>query len=309
MGILKLAPSFKDYLWGGTNLRDKYNKAYDGDVLAETWELSCHKDGNSYILENGVKTMTLAKYIDDNGKGILGENAKKFENFPVLIKFIDAKDNLSVQVHPNDEYAIKQGEYGKTEVWYVLDCEDEAYLYYGFNRDITKEEFKEHIENETLLEVLNKVNVKKGDVFFIEAGTIHAIGKNITIAEIQQNSNLTYRVYDYGRVGVDGKKRDLHINKAVDVTNTEKAVLKAKDNEHIAKCKYFTVDKVVLENSTQDIVVDNLSFKHFLFVEGNGVMELGCEKFECIKGDSFFVTANSGKVKLSGNAVVLVTYL
>ena len=139
-----------------------------------------------------------------------------------MIKFIDSNQPLSVQVHPDNQYALKkEGQYGKTEMWYILDCDKNSYLYYGFQRKVSKEEFKQAIENGTLEQILNKIKVKKGDVFFIEAKTIHAIGKDITIAEIQQNSNVTYRVYDYNRVGADGKKRELHIDKAIEVTNTD----------------------------------------------------------------------------------------
>ena len=131
------------------------------------------------------------------------------KDFPILIKFIDAQDNLSIQVHPDNRYALEnEGQYGKTEMWYVMDAGEDAFLYYGFKEEISREEFARRIEEDTLLDVLNKVPVKKGDVLFIEAGTIHAIGKDILVAEIQQNSNVTYRVYDYGRIGKDGKKRE-----------------------------------------------------------------------------------------------------
>ncbi|MGN0552633.1 MAG: type I phosphomannose isomerase catalytic subunit, partial [Oscillospiraceae bacterium] len=207
---LKLKPAFKDYLWGGTKLRDVYGKDCSFDKVAESWELSCHKDGNSVIDNGEAKGMTLAEYIEKKGKAILGKNCERFENFPVLIKLIDAKDNLSVQVHPDNEYAMRvEGEYGKTEMWYIVDCDEGAELIYGFKGNVSKEEFAERIKNNTLLEITNSVPVKKGDVFFIRSGTLHAIGKGILIAEIQQNSNTTYRVYDYGRVGADGKTRPL----------------------------------------------------------------------------------------------------
>lgn len=310
MAILKLKPSCKDYLWGGTKLKEMFNKEYDGEILAETWELSCHQDGPSYVVGGECDGYSLADYIEKFGKAILGENCEKFENFPVLIKFIDARDNLSIQVHPKDDYALKnEGQYGKTEVWYVLDCKKGAYLYYGFNKDVSKEEYKERIEKDTLLEVLNKVEVKKGDVFFIEAGTIHAIGKDITIAEIQQNSNLTYRVYDYARVGKDGKKRELHIEKAIKVTNTNKLEIKENNSEHMADCKYFTVDKIELNQKGCEILVDEKSFKHILFVDGEGEITLNDENIKCNIGDSFFITANTGIVTLTGNSNVLITYL
>ncbi len=214
MAILKLEPAFKEYIWGGDKLIRDYHKQYDGKTLAESWELSCHMDGSSRIAEGPFQGKTLQEYIEWEGKRILGSHCAAFDNFPVLIKFIDAREDLSIQVHPSDEYALnEEGQYGKTEMLYVVDCAQDAYLYYGFSREISREELRQRIQDGTILEVLNKVSVQKGDVFFIEAGTIHAIGKGIVIAEIQQNSNVTYRVYDYGRTGPDGKQRDLHIEK------------------------------------------------------------------------------------------------
>ena len=184
-------------------MKAEYGKEYEGDVLAETWELSCHPDGPSYIMNGAYQGKTLQEYIDGEGKEVLGTHCRRFRDFPILTKFIDAKDNLSIQVHPDNRYALKnEGQYGKTEMWYVMDAGEGAYLYYGFRQEISREEFERRIKEDTLLEVLNAVPVQKGDVLFIESGTIHAIGKDILIAEIQQNSNVTYRVYDYGRVGI-----------------------------------------------------------------------------------------------------------
>ena len=209
---IKLKPALKDYIWGGTRLKSDFHKTSDLERVAESWELSCHKDGPS-IIENGeLAGLTLDEYVKRYGTNVLGTNCSKFESFPILIKLIDAKDNLSVQVHPDNDYALRvEGEYGKTEMWYIVDCDDGAELLYGFKNSISKEEFKERIQNNTLTEVTNRVRVNKGDAFFIEAGCLHAIGKGIVIAEIQQNSNTTYRIYDYGRLGTDGKPRDLHI--------------------------------------------------------------------------------------------------
>lgn len=205
MHPLILIPTIKDYIWGGIKLREEFGKESKLEKLAESWELSCHKDGESVIANGEYKGRTLSEYLAEKPQA-KGENCKKFENFPVLIKLIDARDNLSVQVHPDNEYAQRvEGEYGKTEMWYIVDCEDNAELIYGFKEEITKDEFRYAIENNTLLEKTNSVSVKKGDVFFIKSGTLHAIGKGILIAEIQQNSNTTYRVYDYGRIGADGK--------------------------------------------------------------------------------------------------------
>lgn len=307
---LKLDPAFKDYLWGGTRLRDDFGKKCDYDKVAESWELSCHKDGNSVIANGEYAGKTLAEYIERCGKTVLGTNCARFEQFPILIKLIDAKDNLSVQVHPDNEYAQRvEGEYGKTEMWYIVDCDEGAELLYGFKHDITKEEFKTRIENNTLLEVTNSVPVKSGDVFFIEAGTLHAIGKGILIAEIQQNSNTTYRIYDYGRVGADGKPRQLHIDKAVDVTNlcpakpypvtkyfTENGAVK----RLLAKSDYFTVYTVDASEKAL-FEADETSFHSILLLEGSAVLDCGGEKLSLKKGDSVFVPAGCGEYSLTGS--------
>lgn len=316
---IKLKPAFKDYLWGGTRLRDDFGKDCDFDKIAESWELSCHKDGNSVVADGEFAGLTLAQYIEKEGKSVLGTNCEKFENFPILIKLIDAKDNLSVQVHPNNEYAQRvEGEYGKTEMWYVVDCDEGASLLYGFKHNITKEEFRERIENNTLLEVTNSVPVKKGDVFFIEAGTLHAIGKGILIAEIQQNSNTTYRIYDYGRVGADGKPRQLHIDKAVDVTNlcpakpypqSEPVDMGGWTKKRLAKCKYFTVDVINVDTSAA-LEADKSSFVNILVLDGGCVLSSeGNDAVELKKGDSVFVPAGLGKFELTGKCSAVMTHI
>ena len=311
MAILKLKPACKDYLWGGHRLADEYGFEYDGDVLAEAWVLSCHPDGPSVITNGEYAGKTLQQYIEDNGMEVLGEHCRRFREFPILTKFIDAKDNLSIQVHPGNKYALKnEGQYGKTEMWYVLDAEPGAFLYYGFKKEITREEFAERIKNNTLLEVLNKVEVHKGDVMFIESGTLHAIGKGLLIAEIQQNSNVTYRVYDYGRVGKDGKQRDLHIDKALAVTNRIPIVRKGESYPHLADCDYFTVDKVNLDgklcNKMQGAVLKD-SFLSILILDGSGTISSHGEKVTYQKGDSILLTADSGDWQIEGSCDALLT--
>ena len=311
MSILKLKPSCKDYLWGGHRLVEEYGKEYDGDVLAETWELSCHPDGPSYIMNGKYAGKTLQQYIDAEGKEVLGTHCRRFRDFPILTKFIDARDNLSIQVHPDNRYALKnEGQYGKTEMWYVMDAGKDAFLYYGFKKEISKEEFEERIQNDTLLEVLNAVPVQKGDVLFIESGTIHAIGKDILIAEIQQNSNVTYRVYDYGRVGKDGKKRDLHIEKALAVTNRVPIIKDKSSYPHVADCDYFTVDKLNLDGKVMKKMEGNVSeesFASILFLDGKGTITGQEGTLEFQKGDSFFVAAGSGAYTVEGSCDALIT--
>ncbi|MCD7722612.1 MAG: class I mannose-6-phosphate isomerase [Clostridiales bacterium] len=312
MEILKLQPVFKDYLWGGTRLADDFGYETDMRPVAEGWVLSCHKDGKNKITGGEFD----GRYLDDVIKScsrqtLLGSRAAKFDYFPILIKLIDAKDKLSIQVHPDDAYAKKvENEYGKTEMWYVLDANDGAELIYGFKDKITKSQFKAAIENGTLTDVLNKVKVKKGDLFFIEAGTVHAIGAGILVAEIQQNSNSTYRVYDYGRLK-DGKPRELHIDKALDVavTDTPKYAAVPDGAEEISgqcrrillkKCPLFTVYKYALAGNTE-LEAGAESFEHILILDGRG--EIDGAPFK--KGDSFFVPANYGKYTISGECEFL----
>ncbi len=315
MEILKLKPVFKDYIWGGTRLRDDFGFECDVEPIAEGWMLACHKDGKSIIDGGKYDSLTLEEVIEKNGKEkITGTNASAFPYFPVLIKLIDAKDNLSIQVHPDNAYAESvEHEFGKTEIWYVLDAAENAQLIYGFKEKISSQEFRKAIENNTLLDVLNVVQVKKGDLFFIEAGTVHAIGKGALIAEIQQNSNSTYRVYDYGRVGKDGKPRELHIDKAVDVSVTEPAKYEIKPfgtlqeipggtKLLLTECDLFTVHHYDVKTEIE-LKTDEKSFHHILVANGSG--KINGTAFA--KGDSFFVPANFGNYKISGNAEILVT--
>lgn len=315
MDILKLKPVFKDYIWGGTRLKSDFGFESDLDKLAEGWMLSCHKDGKNLIENGEYQGKTLDEVIEEKGKeNIVGTRSLDFPYFPVLIKLIDAKDNLSIQVHPDNEYAQKvEGEFGKTEIWYVLDATDDAQLIYGFKNKISSDEFVDAIKNNTLTDVLNSVKVKKGDLLFIEAGTVHAIGKGTLVAEIQQNSNTTYRVYDYGRVGADGKPRELHIDKAVDVSKTEPPKYDIKPmgepekfNDYtktlLTKCDLFTVNHYEL-NGKVALDADEKSFNHVLVVDGTGTIN-GAE-FK--KGDSFYVPANYGKYEVNGKCEIIVT--
>lgn len=315
MSVIKLKPAFKDYIWGGTRLRDDFGKDCDFEKVAESWELSCHKDGNSIVANGGYAGMTLTEYIEKAGRSVLGTDCEKFDSFPILIKLIDAKDNLSVQVHPNNEYAQRvEGEYGKTEMWYVVDCDEGAELLYGFKHEITKEEFANRIADNTLLEVTNAVPVKKGDVFFIEAGTLHAIGKDILIAEIQQNSNTTYRIYDYGRVGNDGKPRELHVEKAKDVTvlgpakQYPETPAEEKDGYKIkllSSCEYFTAYRVDVESKAV-LEADEKSFNSILVLEGEPEI-IADDIVKAKKGDSIFMSAGTGKYTVEGKCRFVLT--
>ena len=304
MPILKLKPTCKDYLWGGDRLRTDFGIESDLHPLAEAWVLSCHPDGPSTILNGPYAGKTLADYIAAEGKGVLGADCAPFADFPILTKLIDAKGNLSIQVHPSDEYALEhEHQYGKTEMWYIVDCEPGAFLYYGFDHAISKEEFARRIQDNTLTEVLNAAPVHKGDVFFIPSGTLHAICQGIVIAEIQQNSNVTYRVYDYGRVGADGKPRALHIDQALAVTDCNPP--QQQDfGPHLGQCKYFTVD---LHEGDFAEDADARSFVSLLVVDGAGTVTAGGETLAVKKGDSLFIPAGTGAIAVAGSLTTLAT--
>ena len=315
--VLLNAP-LKDYLWGGKLLKEEYGKESDLEIVAESWELSGHKDGLSVIASGEYAGKTLDEYIAAEGRGVIGSNCKDSEGFPILVKLIDAAQSLSVQVHPDNEYArIHEGEPGKTEMWYIVDCKEGAKLLYGFKKNVSKEEFVSRIKDNTLLEITNDVPVKKGDVFFIEAGTLHAIGEGILIAEVQQSSNSTYRIYDFGRVGADGKPRELHIDKAVDVTKLEPPTRDTKPFGNpekkedatvtlLAECDYFTTEDVKLEGKVS-FVADETSFNGILCLDGEAVLEANGEKLTLKKGMSAFVPAGTGEYTLNGKADLLRT--
>ena len=316
--MVKLSPAFKDYIWGGTKLKTEFNKKSEFEKTAESWELSTHKDGESTIITGPYTGKKLSEYIDISREEILGKNGSAFEFFPILIKFIDAHDSLSIQVHPDDEYALKnEGEYGKTEMWYILDCEDDAFIYYGFKEKITKSEFENRIKENTLLDVLNKVPVKKGDVFFIKSGTVHAIGKGNLICEVQQNSNTTYRVYDYNRKDKDGKTRPLHVKKALDCSNLtppenndfgKSIKTDSYERETLAECNYFKTEKItVTDNAKISITPD--SFHSVIVIDGEGQISAGDEILPFTKGDSIFVPAGYDDFTVTGNAQIMLSYV
>ncbi|MGN0468690.1 MAG: mannose-6-phosphate isomerase, class I [Acutalibacteraceae bacterium] len=317
MKILKLRPAVKDYIWGGTRLAKEFDIESGFDKQAEAWVLSCHDDGENIIQGGQFDGRTLKDVLENEGKDFLGTNCEKFDFFPILIKLIDAKDDLSVQVHPSDEYALEhENQYGKTEAWYIIDCDEGAQIIYGLNHDMTKEQLKESIENSTLLENVNRINVKKGDIYFIPSGTIHAICKGVLLAEIQQNSNVTYRVYDYNRLQ-NGKPRELHIEKAVDVINLkaadcsgeaegEKQKFPGYSKTLLKKCDLFTVNKLEVEESAK-IVADETSFVSLVAIDGNAVINHGDSFLTLYKGESVFIPAGLGEVEILGAVTVIET--
>lgn len=320
MEPLKLKPAFQDYIWGGTRLRDEFGKECDLKRIAESWELSCHPDGMTVIMNGVNKGMTLKEYLEQDWTVRVGDGAARYSTFPVLIKLIDACQDLSVQVHPDDNYAKEHenGENGKTECWYIMDCDEGAALAYGFNRELTKERFRESIGNDTLLDVLQIVPVNKGDVFFIEPGTVHAIGAGILVAEIQQSSNVTYRIYDYDRADADGNQRELHIDKAVDVTKTWSAPPRRRrppmqydgyTADVIADCQFFTTTELHITEEAAIPASNGVSYTHLLCTDGDAALIYdGGVVMPISKGESVFLTANFGAYSIrSKNCTLLST--
>lgn len=316
---VKLNPAFKDYLWGGVKLREKYGKQCDFDIIAESWELSAHEAGQSIIADGHCQGMLFKDYLAELGKENLGWKCSDMSEFPILIKFIDAKNPLSVQVHPDDAYALMyEDEYGKNEMWYILDCEEGAGIYCGFKRDTSAEEVRERIENNTILEILNWIPVQKGEVYYIKAGTVHAIGGGIMICEIQQSSNCTYRLYDYDRVDKNGNKRELHIDKALQVLDyhqyaPQTFAVSERDSEAystkiLASCKYFQCVSCVIHGSMQ-LQLQNASFRSVICVAGQGTIRDKDKRIEFKIGDSLFLPKNNHAIEIEGNCELVITEL
>lgn len=286
----------KDYIWGGNRLHE-FGKASDTDRIAESWELSTHPDGESIIASGAYKGMTLTQYLNEHPEAA-GSNCIQFSKFPVIVKLIDAYDRLSIQVHPD-----------KTEMWYVVDAEPGASILYGFREEITKEQYRKAIGNGTLLDHMQKIPVSAGDVFMIPAGTLHAIGKGILIAEVQQNSNITYRVFDYNR------GRELHIEQAVEVTEmkpsrnapaepTYKIPLSNSMYQRLGSCRYFSVSRFMLYGHLD--FSPGTCYEHLLVLEGEGILTAGDEKLMLKKGSSVFIPAGT-RYQIDGACTLIYT--
>ena len=311
-----LSPAGKDYLWGGDRLNTVFEKNSPLSPLAESWECSVHPDGVSTVVSGEHSGKTLSEVLKEH-PAYLGRRYEGAGIFPVLIKFIDAKHSLSVQVHPDDAYAreYENGQNGKTELWYVISAEKNASLVYGFRQTVDKETVRRSLADGTVEKYLRKVPVHAGDIFFIPPGTVHAIGGGILLAEIQESSNLTYRLYDYDRIGKDGKKRELHIEKALDVavfTSSEKPkqplrVLKYRKgsaSEFLSRCRYFEVHRLLV-NTSEDTPLqyasDELSYRVLLCIDGSGKLSYEGEELMIRSGRCIFVPASSAQISVSGS--------
>lgn len=289
MCVYKLKPVFKSYIWGGERLKKEYNKSSELETIAESWELSS---------VSGSETLT------HENKKIPGLDV----NFPVMIKFIDAKESLSVQVHPDADFSgLLEGQNGKNELWYVLEAAPEAYIYYGLKSELTKREFLESIENSSLEKFLNRIPVQKGDYFYIPSGTIHAIGNGCLIAEIQQNSDTTYRIYDYGRLDKNGEPRTLHIDQAIEAADLS-AVKIPSNIDILVETDDFTVSRLrVFDQYLNDSVPD--AYISLLVTDGIGRIQIPETEFEIKKGDSLLIPPGTEWYSLTGALEVLSTII
>lgn len=317
---LLLHPSGKDYLWGGNRLNDDFSKGIDMTPLAETWECSTHPDGPSYVVGGAMDGMTLAQVLQMH-PDYLGERHRGENTLPILVKLIDARQELSVQVHPTDAYAMahENGQLGKTEMWYVLDARKDTTLIFGLSHACTREELRRAIQDGSVMKYMQRVPVRKNDLFFVEAGTIHAIGAGALIAEIQENSNLTYRLYDYDRVDRNGKKRELHIDRALDVARLDSSAQPRQPmrvlryapgvaSELLCRCRYFEVHRMLMNTERRQVVryrANDMAFRVLLCVQGCGSMGYGDEAIMFYQGDCVFVPAASAELSLRGQAQFL----
>ncbi len=313
-----LSPCGKDYLWGGNRLHEEFHKEISTSPLAETWECSIHPEGPSVVASGEHKGQFLPDVLLEYPE-YLGTHPR--DGLPVLVKLIDASQNLSIQVHPTDEYAhmYENGASGKTEMWYILDAKPGAELIFGCSQDMSLEDMRIGLEEGSIEKYLRKVPVVKDDVFFMPAGTIHAIGEGILLAEIQQSSNLTYRLYDYDRVDKDGQKRRLHWDKALEVANLSGSVKPRQPmrvlryrpgvaTELLCRCKYFEVNRMLVNTERRQKVTyfaDALSFRVLLCIEGAGRLVYDDEALNFRKGDCIFVPADSVEMVIQGDVQLL----
>ncbi|MBE6542373.1 MAG: mannose-6-phosphate isomerase [Ruminococcaceae bacterium] len=315
-----LRPVSKSTIWGGNLLKSEYGKTSHLDNIAESWELTVRDNENSVIANGDYSGTLLSDYISEDRIGILGTNAEKYDRFPILIKFIDAADRLSIQVHPDNEYARKNAnELGKTEMWYIVKAERGAQIVYGLRGGYTAEDFAKYVRLGRTEEILNYVDVREGDVYFIPSGQVHAIGAGILIAEIQQNSDVTYRVFDYNRRQSDGSLRQLHTQEAADVINVrtspeiEKIQFSVPDHENggtlLCSCEYFKSKKYSISSGDSvKLLSDKSSFVSILVLESSeAVISTKIGTYDISKGESYFIPAGFGEFSICGHCEVIVT--
>ena len=314
---LQFEPILKERIWGGTKLKTFLDKPINSEITGESWEISTVENDVSIVANGEYKGKSLNEMIENFPKEILGTLVhEKFGfDFPLLFKYLDARQDLSIQVHPNDELAKKRhNSFGKTEMWYIMQADEDARIIVGFNENSSKESYIENLENKTLLSILDSKKVRQGDVFFLETGTIHAIGAGMVVAEIQQTSDITYRIYDFERKDANGKERELHTDLALDAINynkvdTQKFYSKnINESNETVNCPYFTTNFIPLDGQINIQKVDN-SFTVYMCVDGNFDLIHNKVTFQYSKGDTILIPASLKDFELSGNASLLEIYI
>lgn len=304
MYIMKLRPSYKDYIWGGNRLVDNFGMKSKLSPTAEAWVLSSDSDGECYIENGQFAGFSFSEMLKKAGKKVLGSDCANIKTFPILIKLIDTKQSLSVQVHPTDAYALKhENQVSNNKMWYIIDSAKNSYIHYGFKEKFSKHELNERIQNKSLTETLNKIKVKKGDSIFIKSGTVHSLGPGLLVAEIQQNSNCAYNFSDC--TAESNSNEQLQTDKVLDFCelDTPKNPIVHKSTKkrlHLANCDHFITDRVKIEGNGF-VVSDNSSFLNLLIIEGSCTIN-GIDA-KC--GDSLFVPAGFGRVNITGDCTLL----
>ncbi len=314
---LQFEPILKERIWGGEKLKTILNKPITSKITGESWEIST-VEGDVSVVATGILTgKSLNDLINLNPDALLGtEVHKRFgKQFPLLFKYLDAREDLSIQVHPNDELAKKRhNSFGKTEMWYVMQADTDSKLIVGFKEDSNAGAYLENLKNKTLLSILDNVKVEVGDVFFLETGTVHAIGAGLVIAEIQQTSDITYRLYDFDRVDAAGNHRELHVDLALDAINYKKIDTYKKYSKELNQsnsmvdCPYFTTNFLPLDGKVA-VKKSGESFTVYMCVEGNFELEYEGVKFKYIKGDTVLIPAELKTFILNGKASLLEIYI
>lgn len=314
---LQFQPILKDRIWGGTKLKTYLNKPITSEITGESWEISTIENDVSVIANGFYEGKSLNELINEFPEAVLGTKVyTQFgKQFPLLFKYLDAREDLSIQVHPNDELAKERhNSFGKTEMWYVMQADEDARLIVGFKEKSSPKAYLKSLENKTIIDILDTKKVKKGDVFFLETGTVHAIGAGTVIAEIQQTSDITYRIYDFDRVDASGNTRELHVDLALDainydLVNAEKNYLKVEnESNEIVNCKYFTTNFIPL-NGTLAVVKNKESFTVYMCVEGSFDMNYKGETFQCRIGETILIPAEMTEFEIIGKASILEIYI
>lgn len=308
---LFLTPFFRECVWGGNNLKTKLNKDISKDDIGESFELSCYKDYLSIVRNGLFKNISLKSLVDIYPREILGTKVTS-DFFPIIIKFLDANNRLSVQVHPNDDYALKNAlSYGKNELWYVVDADENSEIVLGFKNGVNKDSLKSAMDSDNLEDLLNIEKIKKGDSIFIPSGTVHALLENTLVMEVQQSSDVTYRLYDWDRT-TDGKKRELHIKEAFDVIDFDsKGKILRSDNiafKNLVNIRDFTVDYISISGSLTSSTFYE-SFHAYTCIDGNGWILYGSHSINIGRGDTFLIPACLNEYEIRGTLELIKTHI